>query len=111
MAFRIDGPRLASKSGKARQLVILLHGYGADGNDLIEIAKEWQRWLPDAAFVAPNAPERLPQSSLSGPGGRQWFPLTMRDPSERWRGVNKAQPGLDAMLDDELARLGIDESR
>jgi phospholipase/carboxylesterase len=100
---QIDGPRLAPRSGQAKQLVVFLHGYGADGNDLIEIGREWQRWLPDAAFVAPHAPELCGMS----PMGRQWFALTFRDPHERWRGVNHAGPGLDALLDQELARHGL----
>ena len=103
----IDSPRLPARSRQARQLVVFLHGYGADGNDLIEIGRQWQDWLPDAAFVAPHAPQRLPQS----PTGRQWFPLTMRDTSERWRGVTSARPGLDDFLDRELARSGLDDGR
>ncbi|MDX7952058.1 dienelactone hydrolase family protein [Lichenihabitans sp. Uapishka_5] len=107
MAARIDGPRLPAKSRHARQLVVFLHGYGADGQDLIEIARQWQPWLPDAEFVAPHAPERCSQS----PTGRQWFPLTFRDPNERWRGVVGAAPGLDGFLDAELERLGLDDGR
>lgn len=107
MAATIDGPRLAAKSRTTKQLVVFLHGYGADGNDLIAIGKQWQALLPDAAFVSPNAPEPCVQA----PGGRQWFGLTMRDPDERWLGVNKAAPVLDAFLDAELQRHGLDESR
>ena len=103
----LTGPRLNPKSGTAKQLVVFLHGYGADGNDLIEIGRQWQRWLPDAAFVAPNAPELMPGQ----PMGRQWFALTFRDPHERWRGVNHAGPGLDALLDAELARQGLPASK
>ncbi len=106
MAGMLDGPRLEPK-GKARQLVVFLHGYGADGRDLIAIGKQWQAVLPDAAFVAPNAPEPCAQS----PMGRQWFPLTMRDPDERWVGVNAAAPTLDAFLDAELARTGLDDGK
>jgi phospholipase/carboxylesterase len=105
MATMIDGPRISAKSGKARQLVVFLHGYGADGNDLIEIGRQWRSVLPDADFVAPHASERCGQS----PMGRQWFPLTMRDPDERWRGVVAARPGLDAFLDAELAQRGLDD--
>ncbi|WP_442755007.1 alpha/beta hydrolase [Methylocystis sp. JAN1] len=101
----IDGPRVAAKSGKARQLVVFLHGYGADGADLIEIGRQWRSFLPDADFVAPHAPERCAMS----PMGRQWFPLTMRDPDERWRGVISARPTLDAFLDEELEKRGFDE--
>jgi phospholipase/carboxylesterase len=102
----LTGPRLPPRSGAPRQLVVFLHGYGADGNDLIELGRQWQRWLPDAAFVAPNAPDLLP-----GHPGRQWFPLTFRDPHERWRGVNTAGPTLDAFLDQELARTGVAPNR
>jgi phospholipase/carboxylesterase len=102
----INGPRIEPKGGKTKQLVVLLHGYGADGNDLIEIGRQWRGLLPDAAFVAPHAPEPCGMSM-----GRQWFALTMRDPDERWRGVIKARPVLDAFLDAELAKLGLDESR
>jgi phospholipase/carboxylesterase len=102
----IDGPRLGPKTG-AKQLIVFLHGYGADGKDLIALGKQWQQILPDAAFVAPNAPEPCAQS----PMGRQWFPLTMRDPAERWTGVNKAAPALDAFLDAELARQKLDDAK
>lgn len=107
MAAKIDGPRTGAGAGKARQLVVLLHGYGADGKDLIELGGQWRKLLPDAAFVAPHAPEPCAQS----PMGRQWFPLTMRDPEERWIGVNKAGPGLDAFLDAELAAHGLDDTK
>ncbi|HEX5509559.1 MAG TPA: prolyl oligopeptidase family serine peptidase [Pseudolabrys sp.] len=100
MAAELDGPRVEPRSGKARQLVVFLHGYGADGNDLIEIGRAWQGLLPDAAFVSPHAPHPCGQA----PMGREWFPLTMRDPGERWTGVNMAAPGLNAFLDAELAR-------
>jgi phospholipase/carboxylesterase len=87
--------------------VVLLHGYGADGNDLIAIGRQWQRWLPDAAFVAPHAPEACGMA----PMGRQWFALTFRDPHERWRGVRQAGPGLEAFLEAELARHSLPASK
>ena len=96
----LDGPRLPPRSGKAKHLVVFLHGYGADGNDLIDIGRAWQQYLPHAAFVSPHAPEPCGQA----PVGRQWFPLTFRDPDERWVGVNKAAPGLERFLDAELDR-------
>lgn len=104
----IDGPRiLPASGGKTKQLVVLLHGYGADGNDLIGLAPHWQKSLPDAAFVSPNAPEPCEMNPF---GGRQWFALTMRDPSEYWRGVNVAAPHLNAFLDAELAKHDLDET-
>ncbi len=100
MAVELDGPRLAPHSGAAQQLVVFLHGYGADGNDLIDIGRAWQQYLPNAAFVSPHAPEPCGQA----PVGRQWFALTFRDPNERWIGVNKAAPLLERFLDVELNR-------
>ena len=113
MASKLTGPRIEARGGRAQQLVVFLHGYGADGNDLIELGQQWRQILPDAAFVSPHAPDRCTQS----PTGRQWFPLSAAPPDDergaedRWRGANAARPGLDAFLDEELARLGLDESR
>ena len=106
MAIELDGPRLAPRSGSARQLIVLLHGYGADGNDLIELGRVWQQLLPQAAFVSPHAPEPCGQA----PVGRQWFALTFRDPNERWLGVNKAAPTLERFIDAELKRHGLPPS-
>jgi len=103
----IDGPRLPARSGAARQLVVFLHGYGADGEDLLGIGRQWAQALPDAAFASPHAPEPCG----GAPMGRQWFGLTFRDPDERWRGVVKARPALDAFLDAELARHGLPGDR
>ncbi len=106
MAADLDGPRLAPRSGPARALVVFLHGYGADGNDLIEIGRAWQSLMPQAAFVSPHAPQPCGQA----PTGRQWFPLTFRDPNERWTGVNKAAPVLERFLDAELKRRNLPAS-
>src|SRR5476651_754864 len=99
----LDGPRIEPRSGTAKQLVVFLHGYGADGNDLIEIGRAWQGLLPDAAFVSPHAPRPCGQA----PSGREWFPLTFRDPNERWTGVNQAAPALNSFLDAELKRRNL----
>ncbi len=99
----LDGPRLEPKSGIAKNLVVFLHGYGADGNDLIDIGRAWQNLLPDTAFVSPHAPWPCGQAPI----GREWFPLTMRVPTERWDGVNAATPALDAFLDAELKRRNL----
>jgi phospholipase/carboxylesterase len=85
--------------------VVFLHGYGADGSDLIALADLFARALPHTQFVAPDAP------GATSMGGREWFPLTLRDPSEYLRGVTDAAPTLHAFLDAELARYGLDESR
>jgi phospholipase/carboxylesterase len=108
MTIELDGPRLPPRSGDAaKQLVVFLHGYGADGNDLIDIGRAWQALLPDAAFVSPHAPEPCGQA----PVGRQWFPLTFRDMDERWRGVNAARPAVDRFLNTELQKHNLTPDR
>jgi phospholipase/carboxylesterase len=103
MTAELDGPRIAARSGTAKQLVVFLHGYGADGNDLIDLGRLWQPALPDAAFASPDAPEPCAEAPI----GRQWFGLTRRDPNERWTGVQRAAPMLNHFIDAELARTGV----
>ena len=107
MAMQLDGPRIAPRGGSPDALVVLLHGYGANGDDLIGLADGWRRQLPNAAFVAPNAPEDIPGM----PGSLQWFALTLRDPTEYWRGVVAARPAIDRFLDAELARYRLGANR
>jgi phospholipase/carboxylesterase len=100
----LDGPRLPPAAGGApRQLVVFLHGFGADGNDLIGLGRQWAQALPHAAFVSPHAPEPCAMA----PMGRQWFNLTFRDGGELSRGVAQSAPALDAFLDAELKRHGL----
>ena len=86
--------------------MVFLHGYGADGNDLIDIGRAWQGLLPDTAFVSPHAPNPCGQA----PAGREWFPLTFRNPDERWTGCNAAAPALEQFLAAELARRKLEAS-
>jgi phospholipase/carboxylesterase len=104
----IDGPRVVPASGApVRSLVILLHGYGSNGEDLISLAPHWRGALPATAFVAPNAPEPCP----GAPGGYQWWALTSASRDSRAEGVARAAPVLDAFIDAELARYGLTEAR
>lgn len=104
---KIDGPRRPPASGgPARQLVILLHGYGADGDDLIGLAPYMARLVPDAAFVSPHAPERCAMQ----PMGYQWWGIQSFSPEERLQGAMQAAPVLDAFIDAELEKLELDEA-
>jgi phospholipase/carboxylesterase len=103
----IDGPRAVPVSGTPQSLVILLHGYGSNGDDLISLAPHWRGALPTTVFVAPNAPEPCP----GAPGGFQWWALTSADRSARVDGVARATPVLDAFIDAELARYGLTEAQ
>ena len=105
-AYPLSGPRLPPASGEASHLVVLCHGYGADGNDLIALAPHWQRLMPGAAFVAPNGPERC-----AGGPGYQWFPIHRLDPHELAHGVASAAPILNGFLESELARYGLPAER
>ena len=113
MSAALDGPRIPAAAGRTSQLVVFLHGYGADGTDLIELGRQWRGLMPEAAFVAPHAPERC----SAAPMGRQWFALSNRPPddpagaADRWNGAVKARGAIDAFLDAELKRLGLDDSR
>ncbi len=103
----LDGPRIEPRGGPARSLVVFLHGYGADGNDLIDIGRLWAPRLPATAFVSPHAPEPCAES----PTGRQWFPLAGVDPGKLRDGVRSAAPALDAFLDAELKRHSLADDR
>src|SRR5580700_7391185 len=93
----LDGPRVPARSG-AKSLVILAHGYGSNGEDLIGLVPHWREALPDTAFVSPNAPEPCP----GAPGGYQWWGFGGGG-GDRSAGVRTAAPILDVFIDAELA--------
>lgn len=108
MTVFLDGPRMPpARGGKPDALVILLHGYGSNGADLISLAPYWAKLLPGAVFVAPNAIEPVPQV----PGGYQWFALSNLEPHLMEQGVRAAAPSVDRFIDRELERHGVDASR
>ena len=102
----LSGPRREAQSGEALSLVIFLHGYGADGNDLIGIGDALAEHLPNTMFLAPDAPER----SKLNPMGRQWFPIPRMDGSseaEMAAGFAAAVTTLNLWLDEVAAETGI----
>lgn len=104
----LSGPAFAPASGgPAKQLVILLHGVGADGNDLIGLAPMLSQGLPDAEFLAPNAPEPCDMA----PVGRQWFSLQDRSADVIEAGVRAAAPLVDKFIDDNCAIRQITPDR
>jgi phospholipase/carboxylesterase len=101
---QLDGPRWGPAAGGApRQLVVLCHGLGADGYDLIDLAPTWAHALPHAAFVAPHAPDPCDMA----PMGRQWWSVADRAPAVMEQGVRRAAEFLNPFLDAELARLAL----
>ena len=99
----LDGPRWGPASkATPKQLVVLCHGLGADGHDLIDLAPTWSHAVPDALFVSVDAP--YPHESGFG---RQWWSVEDRTPAVMEAGARRAAGFLDAFIDAELARLGL----
>ncbi len=108
MTKKIDGPSHGPHAGgKPGHLVILLHGYGADGNDLIGLAPVQAPLMPDVVFHAPNAP----YPCEGNPMGFQWFGISRLDPEVAAAGVRSAAPFVEQFLDDTMAKYGLDESK
>lgn len=106
----LTGPRAGARSGITNSLVILLHGYGADGNDLFGLAGPLSQHLPDTVFLSPNAPERC----RVNPMGYQWFPISWLDgsaESEMAAGFRRSAEMLDAYLTDAMAAEGVPPGR
>ncbi len=98
--------RRAPLSGKARSMVVFVHGYGADGADLLGLADPLGAHLPDTVFLSPDAPERC----VGGGFGLQWFPIPWLDGSDvalAERGLDLAATDLNGFLDARLAEEGL----
>lgn len=104
----LTGPHRAPFSGQSpKALVIALHGYGSNGDDLISLAPYWEKLLPDVQFSSPNAPTHVP-----GFGEMyQWFPIESMDPAHLAKGAQDAAPLLEAFLEAEMARFGVTKAQ
>lgn len=108
MSIELSGPMLAPANGGAPDTaVVLLHGYGSDGNDLISLAPHWQGLLPSALFVSPHAPTQ------TGMGGFQWFAIDWAGDrlASRQLGINTARPVITGFLSDLWTQTGIAPQR
>ena len=102
----LNSGRRAAASGQTKSVVVFLHGYGADGNDLLGLADPLAEHMPDTVFVAPDAPEKC----VNNPMGYQWFPIPWLDgSSEAAAAASMAQSAedLNAYLDKVIADEGI----
>jgi phospholipase/carboxylesterase len=105
---RLTGPRFGpTAAGAPRQLVVICHGVGANGQDLIAIAPLLAAALPHAVFTAPDGPEPYDMMPGDPNEGRQWFSLKSWEPAVMEAGIRDARHALDRYLDDTLAELGI----
>ena len=90
--------QIPAAGGNANKLVVFLHGYGADGKDLIDLAKPFGMALPNASFISPDAPHPCAMS----PQGRQWFPI-----EEIPMGAIRASLGLLDLIQNEIKKLSL----
>lgn len=103
MTLKLSGPMVGPPGDNPNRLVVLLHGYGSDGNDLIGLAPYWRQIFPDALFVAPNGPHACDIN----PQGFQWFPLDLSREISRLTGSEAARPSINAFLEDLWAETGL----
>lgn len=110
----IDGSKLTKitngsslqplSKGSPKQIILLLHGYGSSGADLIALAPHWQQALPDTLFLAPHAPHRCAGA------GYQWWGLNSFTPQALATGAASAAPAIDAFIDRKLDQYGLADS-
>ncbi|MBC7635929.1 MAG: dienelactone hydrolase family protein [Acetobacteraceae bacterium] len=104
MSKIVNGASLQPLSGAPpKQIILLLHGYGSSGADLIAMAPHWRQNLPDTLFLAPNAPQRAGS-------GYQWWPLQSFTPHALAAGTALAAPAIDAFIDRKLGQYGLSEA-
>jgi phospholipase/carboxylesterase len=102
----VNGASRQPASGSApKQIVLLLHGYGSSGADMIALAPTWQKELPDALFLAPHAPQRCGMGA-----GYQWWALTDINPQALAAGAAMAAPAIDEFIDRKLKQYGLTEA-
>ncbi|MEE2997944.1 MAG: alpha/beta fold hydrolase [Pseudomonadota bacterium] len=102
----LSGPEIGPASGgPAKKIIVFVHGYGADGNDLISLGQHFAQAVPDAAFISPNAPYRCDGS----PYGYQWYDVWMKDREERLAAIRSTAAIFDNFIDQQLARHELAE--
>jgi phospholipase/carboxylesterase len=105
MSKIVNGSSLQPLSGIVRQIVLLLHGYGSSGADLISLAPHWRQAMPDALFLAPNAPHRCSMGA-----GYQWWSLATFTPQALAAGATSAAPAVNAFIDRKLGQYGLSDT-
>lgn len=107
MSKIVNGASLKPRLGAApKQIVLLLHGFGSNGADMISLAPHWQDAMPDALFLAPHAPQRCGAMNA----GYQWWNLSGFEPSALAAGAASAAPAIDAFIDKKLEQYGLTEA-
>lgn len=102
----VNGASLQPLSGAApKQIILLLHGFGSSGRDMIGLAPAWQQSLPEALFLAPHAPQRCAMGA-----GYQWWGLSQLTPQALAAGAESAAPAIDQFIDRKLKQYDLTEA-
>jgi len=107
MTATINNTYEHAPAGPPKSLVILLHGLGSNGQDLISLAPMWSADLPDTVFVSPDAPHPCDMVPAGTPNSFQWFSLQDRDPHTIFQGVTSAQPILDTFITEQIEKYDV----
>ena len=91
---------------KPRQVIVLCHGYGGDGKNISTLAISWQRFLPDAIFLCPNAPEVC----TDNPQGYQWFDMASEKEETMFEKSLAAEEKLNTFLDQVINNFQLESS-
>ncbi len=96
------------QNGDPKHMVIMLHGLGSNGQDLISLAPILSSYVPDAVFISPDAPFTCDMVPAGYPNSYQWFSLQDRDPKKMLEGVKVAFPLIAEFIEDQAKRYEID---
>jgi len=108
MTFCLESTIIKPEKGKdINNVVILLHGYGGDGNDISMLALNWKRYMPNTIFICPNGHETCPIN----PSGYQWFDLTKDDPNYILNESLKAEKKINQFLDEIKEEYKIENNQ
>ncbi|WP_172328644.1 alpha/beta hydrolase [Mangrovicoccus sp. HB161399] len=106
MTRKLNVGRAEPQSGETKSVVAFLHGYGANGADLLGLSQPLAQYLPDTLFLAPDAPDPCAGS----PMGFQWFPIPWIDGSSEAAsraGMERSVEDVQAFIDDVLEETGV----
>ena len=100
--IELQGP-VNESNNETEQLIFFLHGWGSDGNDLIQISHHWKKEIHKTTFIAPNGPDSCPQN----PSGRQWFDILTENNIKMYQELQSSFDLLDKYIDNQLNRYNL----
>ena len=107
MEFILDTKIIKPKNNNIKNAIILLHGYGGDGNDISALTLNWKRFLPETIFLCPNGHETCPIN----PSGFQWFDLENNDPAHVLEASIKAEKKLNLFINQVKSEYNLSNSK